>query len=98
MASLKEALRRMYHELVHRRSRVRISTPADTSGQGPPPIFVLGVYGSGTTLLRYVLDSHSRICCPPESDFLSPLARLAADERSLQASLRLKHQGVSSWC
>ncbi len=84
MASVKEALRRMYHELVFRRARVRISAPAATASQGPPPIFVLGVYGSGTTLLRYVLDSHSRICCPPESDFLSPLARLAADERSLQ--------------
>lgn len=84
MATLKEALRRVYHELVHRRARVRISAPALATSAGPPPIFVLGVYGSGTTLLRYVLDSHSRICCPPESDFLSPLAHLAADARSLQ--------------
>lgn len=83
MATVKETLRRIYHELVERRSRVRISAPA-SAFDGPPPIFVLGVYGSGTTLLRYVFDSHSRICCPPESDFLSPLAALAGDRRSLE--------------
>ncbi len=41
-----------------------------------PAGFVVGVYRSGTTLLRYVLDSHSRIAVPPESNFLMTLAEL----------------------
>jgi protein-tyrosine sulfotransferase len=81
MASLREALRRAYHELVHRRSRVRVvaARPVDLD---EPPIFLVGTYGSGTTLLRYVVDSHPRLCCPPESGFLVQLAALAADERA----------------
>lgn len=34
------------------------------------PIFIVGVHRSGTTLLRYMLNSHSRIYIPPESDFI----------------------------
>lgn len=45
-----------------------------------PPGFIIGVYRSGTTLLRYILDSHSRITVPPESNFLLPLAELHASE------------------
>lgn len=41
-------------------------TPAP--GQGP--IFILGAMGSGTTLLRLVLDSHERIAIPPETGFM----------------------------
>ena len=100
MAHPKEVLRRLYHELVERRSRVRI-VPSRAVELDEPPIFVLGVYGSGTTLLRYVLDSHPRICCGPESDFvlaLAPLledpihsqglAALGADEESVVAMVR----------
>lgn len=38
------------------------------------PCFLIGVYRSGTTLLRYVLDSHSNIAVPPETNFLYRLA------------------------
>ena len=34
------------------------------------PFFIIGVHRSGTTLLRYMLSSHSRMYIPPESDFL----------------------------
>jgi len=34
------------------------------------PIFIIGVHRSGTTLLRYMLNSHPRIYLPPESDFI----------------------------
>lgn len=33
------------------------------------PIFIVGVHRSGTTLLRYMLNSSPRIYIPPESDF-----------------------------
>ncbi len=41
------------------------------------PIFVVGANGSGTTLLRLMLDSHPRIAIPEETGFL----RLAATHR-----------------
>ena len=34
------------------------------------PFFIVGVHRSGTTLLRYLLSSHSRLYIPPESDFI----------------------------
>jgi len=35
-----------------------------------PPVFIVGVHRSGTTLLRYMLNSSPRIFIPPESDFV----------------------------
>jgi hypothetical protein len=40
------------------------------------PIFLLGCQRSGTTMLRLVLDSHSRISCGPETRFLTDLERI----------------------
>lgn len=31
-----------------------------------PPIFIQGCERSGTTLLRYIVDSHPEVCCPSE--------------------------------
>lgn len=35
-----------------------------------PPVFIVGCPRSGTTLMRQILDSHSRIACPGETWFL----------------------------
>ena len=45
-----------------------------------PGGFIIGVYRSGTTLLRYVLDSHSKVTVPPESNYLVSLAELYLSE------------------
>lgn len=79
MATLKEAMRRVYHELVKRRSAVQIQ-PAAVQELAHPPIFLTGVYRSGTTLLRYIVESHSHICCPPETNFIQNLRPLVDDE------------------
>ena len=39
-----------------------------------PPVFVLGVRRSGTTLLRVMLDRHSQLAVPDESYFIPQLA------------------------
>lgn len=44
------------------------------------PGFIIGAYRSGTTLLRYVLDSHPNIAVPPETNFLVGLADSWRDE------------------
>lgn len=43
--------------------------PAAGSGLASP-IFIVGVHRSGTTLLRYMLNSSPRLYIPPESDFM----------------------------
>ena len=51
----------------------------DRGRQRLAPGFIIGVYRSGTTLLRYVLDSHSHIAVPPESNYLQALAGFSED-------------------
>ena len=46
----------------------RASAPAPAPGRGP--IFMIGAMGSGTTLLRLILDSHERIAVPQETGFM----------------------------
>jgi protein-tyrosine sulfotransferase len=40
------------------------------------PTFLVGCHRSGTTLVRYILDTHPNIACPPETKFLSGLYEL----------------------
>jgi len=45
-----------------------------TATPGGPPVLVLGVRRSGTTLLRVMLDRHSELALPDESYFVPQLA------------------------
>jgi hypothetical protein len=51
-----------------------------TRGTGPPaePVFVLCAARSGSTLLRFLLDAHPALACPPESDLPALCAHLAS--------------------
>lgn len=40
------------------------------AARGKGAIFIMGAMGSGTTLLRLVLDSHDNIAIPPETGFM----------------------------
>lgn len=77
-----EVAQRVYAELVLRRARVRVvaAVPDPPATDGA---FLLGLYRSGTTPVRYVLDSHSAIACPPESEFLVDLVRLLDSPRGM---------------
>jgi hypothetical protein len=52
--------------------------------QNAAPIFIIGCFRSGTSLFRRILDSHSRIACPPETKFVLPLITVLRDETSLR--------------
>ncbi len=47
-------------------------SPAPASKQ-PRPAFIISAMRSGSTLLRYLLDAHENIACPPESKFIAGL-------------------------
>lgn len=44
------------------------------------PIFIVGCQRSGTTVLRLMLDSHSRISCGPETRFLADMQRIVSTD------------------
>jgi hypothetical protein len=52
-----------------------------------PPVIVLGVGRSGTTLLRVMLDRNTTLAIPYESFFVVPLARRHGDRPRLDAFL-----------
>jgi protein-tyrosine sulfotransferase len=62
------------------RDRIVVKVVDASKRKSLKPGFLLGAYRSGTTLLRYVLDSHSKIAIPPETNFLYPLADLWRSE------------------
>ena len=51
------------------------------------PVFVISSMRSGSTLLRYLLDTHERLACPPESKFLTALEKMF-DYPQVGAALR----------
>ena len=50
------------------------------------PFFIVGAGRSGSTLLRMMLISHSRICIPPETWYLAPLLEHFSTESPLSKS------------
>lgn len=82
----------LFHRIIHKLSRKvdpkapRLAPPAanDSHGGEYPPIFVIGCQRSGTSLVRRILDSHSRIACPGESNFILPLVGVLQDKRSMR--------------
>jgi protein-tyrosine sulfotransferase len=66
-----------------RRTRRVILVP-ETVAATERPIFITGVGGSGTILVRRILAAHSRIACPPESFFITPLNEIFRDEKAIE--------------
>jgi len=67
----------------------------------PPLPIVVGCPRSGTSLLAVMLDSHSQLAVPPETDFLVPATGLAGEGALLRQPLfdliTSTKQGVSTW-
>jgi hypothetical protein len=62
------------------RDRIVVKVVDSSKRRSLEPGFLIGVYRSGTTLLRYILDSHSKIAVPPETNFLHSLEDLWRSE------------------
>jgi protein-tyrosine sulfotransferase len=58
-----------------------------------PPIFIVGVPRSGTTLLRLMLDAHPRIACGPESPWLC-----AHHDRTIQRTFEYLVEHEQGYC
>lgn len=81
---LMERARQIYADLVRRRTRVEVISDyvsGDCAGAGA---FILSPYRSGTTLLRFCLDSHPDLAVPPETDYLVPLLALVEDDVAMR--------------
>ena len=61
-----------------------IALPESGEGDEQGPVFIIGCFRSGTSLLRRILDSHSALACPPESKFVAHSLRMLEDEESLE--------------
>lgn len=81
--SAADVVRTLYQDLVARRTVVRMSAPIEPS-LSSSPVFLVGPYRSGTTMVRLVLDSHSRLAVPPETFFMAELRHLVDNANSHQ--------------
>ena len=52
--------------------------PGKAAGRHPDPVFVLCMGRSGSTLLRFLLDAHPDLACPPETKLPAMCTQLAA--------------------
>jgi LPS sulfotransferase NodH len=62
----------------------QVQVPADEAAT-TTPFFIVGSGRSGSTLLRLMLASHSRLTIPPETWYLIPLVRRFSVDRPLRA-------------
>jgi protein-tyrosine sulfotransferase len=63
---------------------------------GPDPVFILCLARSGSTLLRFLLDTHPDISCPAEMS-LPPLCRELANTWSIAAGFPIPLSGSRDW-
>jgi Sulfotransferase family len=60
-----------------RESRAHPASKQTTRGASSDPVFVLCAGRSGSTLLRFVLDAHPELACPPETNVPALCGQLA---------------------
>ena len=72
MSESLDKLRTRIRDVIFGRTKIHVINQEDI--EDIYPVFIIGTFRSGTTLLRYLLDSHSHICSPPETKFLMGLA------------------------
>lgn len=74
--------RQVYGDLVRRRSRLELVVAGER--RTSDGIIIAAPYRSGSTLLRFVMDSHHAVACPPENEFAPHLLGILDDPRAMQ--------------
>ncbi len=71
--------------------------PTATRSSGlTAPIFILSTARSGSTLLRFILDTHADLACPPETNIPATCAQLASTWSTISgAQLSHSRKGVN---
>lgn len=75
-----EKLRTRLRDMAFGRTKLEVISSCEGEHTQLRPVFVVTTFRSGSTFLRLLLNSHSEVCCPPETKFLVHLAALWADE------------------
>jgi hypothetical protein len=85
--------------MVHDSERLTAASRGPDSpetAEHPPMPVIVGVPRSGTTLTRFVIDSHPLFAIPPETHFLPALARLPRGKPSVRDVFAIM-TGTESW-
>ena len=100
MEFMPDSFRTRLRDILFGRPRIALLSQQDLDVPEAPPIFLIGTFRSGTTIIRYLLDSHSRICCSPETKFLTHLAAMCDDKSLCSAveSMGLKKSYLLDQC
>ena len=78
-----DKIRTRLRDMLFGRTKIRVVNYSESNEV--TPVFVIGTFRSGTTLLRFLLDSHSEICCPPETKFLADLSKIHSNQSTWQS-------------
>lgn len=76
-------LRTYVRDMFFGKTSIRVVQQTDLSKEVDRPIFLLGCFRSGTSLMRLILDSHPNLNCPTETKFLVPIAGILDNPRYL---------------
>lgn len=79
-----DKLRTRMRDLLFGRTKIQFIDPVDKSDE-IIPCFIIGTFRSGTTFFRYLLDSHSEICSPPETKYLVHFAEMMGKKSTQNA-------------
>lgn len=92
MNELIDKLQTRLRDAIFGRTRLHVVSQRDEDASAQAPVFVVATFRSGSTFLRLLLNSHSQICCPPETKFLLHLAALRADDVTGKALASLGYE------
>lgn len=86
---------RAAHEQFVDRLIAAFANPAESAGDAGSPLFICGMFRSGSTLIEQILAGHSRIASGGELDLIPALARRIPDYP--KASGDADEAAISSW-
>ncbi len=78
-----DTFRTRLRDIIFGRTKIRVINLSHN--EDVLPVFIIGTFRSGTTLLRFLLNSHTKICIPLETKFLTDIATLRSNPSTQKA-------------